>query len=95
LPPGTGHVAYRVVQESLTNVLRHARATAVAVTVTREDGGVRVEVRDDGRGAPDAAVPDGHGLTGMRERVSAVGGRLDAGPAVDGGWRVTAWVPVA
>ena len=94
LPPEAGHVVYRVVQESLTNVLRHAGATAVTVTVVGEDGGVRVEVLDNGRGAPEAAAAGGHGLTGMRERVGALHGRLDAGPAADGGWRVTAWVPV-
>ena len=94
LPPEAGHVVYRVVQESLTNVLRHAGATAVTVTVVGEDGGVRVEVRDNGRGVPETATAGGHGLTGMRERVAALGGRLDTGPAGDGGWRVAAWLPV-
>jgi signal transduction histidine kinase len=93
LPPDTGHVVYRVVQESLTNVLRHAQATTVTVTVVGKDGGVRVEVRDNGREAPADAEHGGHGLTGMRERVAALDGQLDAGPVEDGGWRVTVWLP--
>ena len=94
LPADVGHVVYRVVQESLTNVLRHAVATTVTVTVTGQAGGVEVEVRDDGRGEPGAAAAGGHGLTGMRERVAALDGRLEAGPVAGGGWRVTAWVPI-
>jgi signal transduction histidine kinase len=94
MPAAVGHVVYRVVQESLTNVLRHAQATTVAVIVARNGPGVLVEVRDDGRGAAQPDGSDGHGLTGMRERVAVLGGRLDAGPVADEGWRVTAWVPV-
>jgi signal transduction histidine kinase len=94
VPAAVGHVVYRVVQESLTNVLRHAQATTVAVTVARDGRGVRVEVRDDGRGTAKPDRRDGHGLTGMRERVAALDGHLDAGPVAEGGWRVTAWIPV-
>jgi signal transduction histidine kinase len=94
LPAAVGHVVYRVVQESLTNVLRHAQASTVTLRVAGDGRGVRVEVRDDGRGSAEPAVLDGHGLTGMRERVAAVGGRLEAGPVAEGGWRVTGWVPV-
>jgi signal transduction histidine kinase len=93
MPADVGHVVYRVVQESLTNVLRHAHATTVTISVGRQDGGVRVEVRDNGRGADPSAVRDGHGMTGMGERVAALHGRLEAGPATGGGWRVTAWLP--
>jgi signal transduction histidine kinase len=95
LPAPTAQVVYRVVQESLTNVLRHAHAGTVTVSVVRDDGAVRVEVADDGGGSVGAHRGDGHGLTGMRERVEAVGGRLDAGPTGEGGWRVSARVPVA
>ena len=94
VPAAVGHTVYRVVQESLTNVLRHAQATTVAVIVALDGPGILVQVRDDGRGAPQPDGSDGHGLTGIRERVAALGGRLDAGPVADGGWRVTAWVPV-
>jgi signal transduction histidine kinase len=96
LPAAVGNVVYRVVQESLTNVLRHAQATTVTVTVTviRDEHAVRIEVRDNGRGATQPGRSDGHGLTGMRERVAALDGRLDAGPVAEGGWRVAAWVPV-
>jgi signal transduction histidine kinase len=94
LPATVGHVVYRVVQESLTNVLRHARAVAVTVTVARDGQAVRVEVRDNGSGAGTPAPGDGHGLTGMRERVAALGGSLDAGPAANGGWLVRARIPV-
>jgi signal transduction histidine kinase len=95
VPPDVGYAVYRVVQESLTNVLRHARASTVTVTVAREGRGVRVDVRDDGQGArPAGPDPDGRGLTGMRERVTALHGRLSAGPAAGGGWRVGAWLPV-
>jgi signal transduction histidine kinase len=94
LPAAVGHVVYRVVQESLTNVLRHAEATTVTLTVVRDGRGVRVEVRDNGRHPAEPAVADGHGLTGMRERVAAVDGRFDAGPTAEGGWRVIASVPV-
>lgn len=84
--------AYRVVQEALTNVVRHSRASAVSVALRpTAGGGLEVEVVDDGRGG---AVDVGHGLRGMAERVEAVGGTVDVGPAADGrGWRVRAVVP--
>ena len=93
LPTAVDLAAYRVVQESLTNVLRHAgnATAAVRLAVGRED--LTVEVSDTGRGG---AVPStgGHGLAGMRERVTALGGRLSAGPRPGGGFAVTATLPL-
>jgi signal transduction histidine kinase len=95
VPDVVGVAAYRIVQESLTNVVRHAGAGAHArVRVTlQEEGSVEVEVRDDGRGAPPDAH-DGNGLTGMRERALALGGRFEAGTVEGGGFRVRALLPV-
>ncbi len=88
--------AYRILQEALTNTVRHAPNAHVDVAVNYGPEAVSLEVRND-RGDGDA-VPDpggGHGLTGMRERVAAIGGRLDAGPEPDGGFRVRAVLPLA
>ena len=93
LPPFLDLTGYRIVQEALTNVVRHAHANAVSVTVTREDGTLLIEVRDDGRGAPTPPA-SGLGLAGMRERVALVGGTVTAGPAAGGGFRVSARLPV-
>jgi signal transduction histidine kinase len=84
---------YRIVQESLTNVLKHAHAAHAAVLLTYEDTELRLEISDDGRGLSRGAAPGGHGLLGMRERVRVLGGELQAGP-VDGGYRVCARLPV-
>jgi signal transduction histidine kinase len=84
--------AYRIVQESLTNTVKHAGADRVRVLVTHRPGELTVEVTDDGRGGEPAG--DGHGLLGMAERAAAVGGRLDAGPAPGGGFRVFARLPL-
>jgi signal transduction histidine kinase len=95
LPPAVDLTAYRIVQESLTNVLRHARATSATVRVCYQPGAVEVEIGDDGRGsAPGAGSAAGHGLAVMAERAAAVGGRLEAGPGPDGGFRVHAWLPL-
>jgi signal transduction histidine kinase len=83
--------AYRIVQESLTNVIRHAGASRASVRVRYEVAAVVVEVEDDGRGG--GANGAGHGLAGMRERAAALGGELLAGPAPDGGFRVHAELP--
>ena len=92
LPPVVDLAAYRIVQESLTNVVRHARAAHATLTIAYERDGVRVEVGDDGRG-PDGDAA-GHGLVGMRERAAAIGGRVEAGAAApDRGFRVRAWLP--
>ncbi|HEV7529729.1 MAG TPA: histidine kinase [Solirubrobacteraceae bacterium] len=93
LPTATAHGAYRIVQESLTNVLRHASATHALVRVALVDDLLTVEVLDDGH-APghDHATP-GQGLQGMAERAAALGGRCEAGAAAGGGWRVRASLP--
>ena len=84
--------AYRIVQESLSNVARHARAANVAVVVRRRPQSLLVDVCDDGDGQAEPGI-DGHGLIGMRERASGLGGTLEAGPGPDGGWRVHATLP--
>jgi signal transduction histidine kinase len=86
--------AYRIVQEALTNVLRHAGARHAEVTVTYEEGAVDVEVADDGAGPLDVAtVGGGNGITGMRERASVFGGELTAAARPGGGFVVTARLP--
>ena len=92
LAPGVEAALYRIVQEALTNVLRHADASAVRVAVGAGDGGVDVEVVDDGV-AHGGTAGAGQGLRGMRERAEALGGEVSAGPGPEGGWRVHAWVP--
>jgi signal transduction histidine kinase len=95
VPEVVAAAGYRIVQEALTNVARHAGPRARArVKLTRGDGVVEVEISDDGRGAP-AAVKPGGGMTGMRERAAAVGGRFDAGGTPGGGFRVRASLPAA
>jgi signal transduction histidine kinase len=86
---------YRVAQEALTNVLRHAGSvTRVDVVLRYRDDAVELVVRDDGRGAQAAGDGRGHGLMGMRERVSLQDGALAAGPCNDGGFAVRAVIPV-
>jgi signal transduction histidine kinase len=95
LDAARGLAILRLTQEALTNVAKHAGPTARArLSVAVLDGDVRWEVTDDGGGAgvPDTQPGGGHGLTGMRERVEVLGGRLEAGPA-DGGWRVRTVLP--
>ncbi len=95
LPPGVELSAYRIVQEALTNVRRHAGPVhKVQVTVARETDALVVQVDDDGRGA--SAVPSaaGFGIVGMRERVAAYHGDLFTGPRKGGGWHVRATFPV-
>jgi signal transduction histidine kinase len=91
LPPAADLAAYRVVQESLTNVVKHAGPAATIVRVAYQPGRVVVEVSDDGDGSKPAS--GGSGIAGMRERVAAAGGELDAGPRPEGGFRVTARLP--
>jgi signal transduction histidine kinase len=95
LPPAVDLTAYRILQESLTNVARHAQATSATVAIRYEPDGIVIEVCDDGRGASGAPVPGegGHGLEGMAERAAAVGGRLEAGPRPAGGFRVWSSLP--
>ena len=95
--PAAVHLAvYRIIQESLTNVARHAGRARVTVRVAYDDADVRVEIDDDGL-APSAgatAIGTGSGITGMRERATALGGNLSAGFRRGGGFRVTARLPV-
>jgi signal transduction histidine kinase len=93
MPADVGDLVYRVVRESLTNVLRHAGPTRAVVRVAHEPGGLVVEVADRGRGSPAGAAPSGRGLAVMRTRVEAAGGVLTAGPREGGGFRVTARLP--
>ncbi|MEE4542953.1 histidine kinase [Streptomyces sp. V4-01] len=95
LPPGVDLAAYRVVQEALTNTVKHASGARVRIAVDHRPGEVRIAVADSGgvRSAP-AAGGAGRGLIGLRERLAVYGGTLDAGPGVSGGYRVTAVIPV-
>ena len=95
VPAGVGLSAYRIVQEALTNTLKHADARQARVAVRYRDNGLEVEVRDDGRGETNGdGDGDGHGLLGMRERALLLGGELEAGPAPEGGFAVTARFPL-
>lgn len=95
LPAPVSQAAFRIVQESLTNVLRHAGASHADVNIRACGDVLDVEVIDDGRGAPDGTGPGlGHGLRGMSERVFALGGQLSAGPLEPVGWRVSARLPI-
>ena len=97
LSPSLELSVYRVVQEALTNVVKHAPGARAVVELTVSAGKVRLDVRDDGGSggeAPRAGLGAGHGIAGMRERVGAFGGWLAAGPAAGGGFQVTAEVPV-
>jgi len=93
VPAAVDLAGYRIVQESLTNVVRHAAASRAAVEVVYDDGMVTVTVTDDGRG-PRASAGTGRGLVGMRERAAAVGGSLTAGAGPAGGFQVRAALPL-
>ena len=96
VPPTVSAVAFRIAQEAVTNVLKHAGPGARAdVRVRYLDDGVEVEVTDDGHGERAARNTTGSGLghVGMRERVAAVGGRIEIGPRARGGYLVRAWLP--
>ncbi|MFY1597905.1 sensor histidine kinase [Micromonospora sp. WMMD737] len=92
VPESVGLAVYRIVQEAVTNVVKHAAPAACRATVTVTPREVRVEVTDDGR-RPVLAGGEGHGLIGMRERVTLHGGEFSAGPRADGGFAVTASLP--
>jgi len=110
VPPGVDLSAYRIVQEALTNVIKHAAAAPACVKVSYEKGAVALEITDDGPGRKDGrrgAGPDGpradavtspfstgHGIIGMRERVAVFGGEFAAGPRAGGGFRVFARLPI-
>ncbi len=92
LPDGTERAAFRIIQEALANVVRHARPAEATLMITIENTALRIVVRDAGC-LPTGAI-EGNGLIGMRERVRAHGGSLRAGPAPDGGWHVEATLPL-
>lgn len=93
LAPSVDAALYRIAQESLTNAVRHARATRVGIDVRRDGDAVRLRVSDDGRVEPGPAPQPGFGVLGMAERAQILGGSLAAGPAADGGWLVEAVLP--
>jgi signal transduction histidine kinase len=94
LPAGLETAAYRIVQEALTNVLKHAQASTAQISVAYGPGELTLTVTDDGTARP-APSRAGHGLTGMRQRLALYGGTLQAGPAETGGFRVRASIPLA
>jgi signal transduction histidine kinase len=93
LPPGLDLCAYRIVQESLTNVIKHAGRASARVSVRFPPGSVELEVVDDGPGGAITAH-GGHGLVGMRERAALFGGQVEAGPGRTGGFAVHALLPM-
>ena len=93
LPPALDLSAFRIVQEALTNTLKHAGPAQAQVTIRYEDGLVTLEITDTGHG-PQGARGTGHGLVGMRERAAMFGGQLEAGQADGGGFTVRARLPL-
>jgi signal transduction histidine kinase len=93
LPPGLELSVYRIVQEALTNVLKHAQASTARVRVGYGPDAVTIDVADDGTARTASGAPPGHGLVGMRQRAQVFGGTTMAGPAPGGGWRVRAELP--
>lgn len=94
LPAAVDLSAYRLVQEALTNCVRHAGPSHVDVDLSYDDDALRITVTDDGAGAAPQPRPGGHGLVAMNERVTLVGGTLDAGPRPERGWMVRAVLPL-
>ena len=94
LPAYADVSAYRIIQEALTNVVRHAGATEATVSLRVDGELLTVEVADDGTMTDAADATEGHGITGMRERVSALGGEFSAGPVSGGGFKVSARIPL-
>ncbi|HEY3687279.1 MAG TPA: histidine kinase [Streptosporangiaceae bacterium] len=94
LPPDIDLSAYRVIQESLTNVVRHSGAASCAVTVDRGAAELSVEITDDGGGGAGHPGGSGYGIPGMRERITLLSGAFSAGPRPGGGFRVAARIPV-
>lgn len=95
LPRGLELSAYRIVQEALTNTLKHAAASRADVVVRYGGEDLRIEVRDDGSGATAASRNgSGHGLVGVRERVAIYGGEMSAGPAPEGGYVLSVRLPL-
>jgi signal transduction histidine kinase len=95
MPAGVDINAYRIVQESLTNALKHGGpGTSARVTLAYDEGSLSIEVEDDGRGAAAPPSESGHGISGMQERVAVVDGAFESGPRPGGGYRVRATLPV-
>lgn len=97
LSPGADMAAYRLIQEALTNTLKHAGPAPTSVRLRWRPDGLRIEIADAGATAPSAGTPlggTGHGLIGMRERISLYGGTVDAGPTDGGGFAVRANLPI-
>jgi len=94
LPPGTDLAAFRIVQEALTNVVRHSGSRRARVHLARDGGTLRLRIDDDGPATGAEAGGSGNGLAGMRERAAALGGTIEAGPRPDGGFRVLASLPL-
>jgi signal transduction histidine kinase len=93
LPASLDLTAYRIVQEALTNILKHAGPARASVIVRYDSDAIRLVITDDGQASP-TADGYGHGLLGMRERVNLFGGQLEAGPGRDGGYLVSARLPL-
>ncbi len=94
VPIAVEQAGFRIVQEALTNVMRHARASRARVMLRVEDDTLHIDVTDDGTDAVSTPSPGGHGLRGMRERAAALGGEVTAGPTEHGGWQVRARLPL-
>ena len=94
LPVGIELSAFRIIQEALTNALKHAGGAHAFVSIRYGDTSLELEIADDGAGAPAPVVSGGHGLVGMRERVALYGGRLDAGRRPGGGFQVRVLLPI-
>ena len=98
IPSVIDQTGFRIVQESLTNVVRHSHASNAQVRIVGTPDMLRIEVIDNGRGSPVDHVHGerghGHGLQGMAERATAVGGSVSAGPGPNRGWRVSAELPL-
>jgi signal transduction histidine kinase len=94
VPAAVSRTVYRIVQESLTNIARHAAAATASVRIDYRPDALAIRIDDDGRATPDTAPEPGVGLLGMRERVTALGGRLRAEPRGEGGFTVQAELPV-
>ncbi|MGW7453083.1 sensor histidine kinase [Streptomyces sp. NPDC054787] len=94
VPAAVGRTVYRVVQESLTNIARHADAATVSVRIDYRADVLAIRIDDDGKATPDTAPEPGIGLLGMRERVTALGGHLRAAPRGEGGFTVRAELPL-
>jgi signal transduction histidine kinase len=93
--PGEVETAlYRIVQESLTNVVKHARASHVSIALTRMHGSVKAVIEDDGQGFDPGSPDGGHGLVGMRERIALLGGRLQVESSPGAGTTIAVDVPV-